>query len=210
MELKKDIIKTSTLWLSGCFFLVLSSLTTKNIEIMDNKFDKIFIFQNGKEVEIDRNSYELKIEKKPFSIRFYNKKYDSEKNEFYAVQVGAFLEEDVLKKMDINMLQDEVPCFEAGTGMACTQVGYESLIFNNQGNHYLTYESDDETRLTRIESEGDWFKLAFEINKMTIKNTDIDIENINIKQFYLAILIDKNLDDKIDKGELTKLKIVFK
>ena len=81
-----------------------------------------------------------------------------------------------------------------------------------KGYHYLYYKSEVDRRLTLIDKVDEWLKLDFEINNFTIdKGGSLNvIEDILIDQFYLAIYIDRNLNNTIDKGELFKCKVVFR
>jgi len=87
---------------------------------------------------------------------------------------------------------------------------YESLIFNNRGHHYTFYENRKSNRLKLIDDSGNLLKLEFEINSLYYNNKKVKMENTELKEFYIAFLIDRNLNGIIDNGELNKLTIKIK
>jgi hypothetical protein len=87
---------------------------------------------------------------------------------------------------------------------------YESLIFNNSGHHYLFFENKNNRRVNLISEENGLLRLEFPVNKLFINNKDTGLKKVDINEFYLAILIDINLNKVIDEGELTRLVIKLK
>ena len=86
---------------------------------------------------------------------------------------------------------------------------------NRPGHHYLYYENTTSRRLNLIEDFGSLLKLEFEVNEFHVRGpdnsiTETPISKTDIDKFFLAILMDHNLNDTIDFGELHKLTITFK
>ncbi|MCH8330628.1 MAG: hypothetical protein IH946_04495 [Bacteroidetes bacterium] len=171
----------------------------------------VFVYQNGTEIEIKGVSQEVELDRKEFSIRFLNRQYDSDTKEFYAAQITAFKDKNELSKIKVGLSKQDLPCFEPSSGMAPYESGsYESLIFSNEGHHYLFYENHDRKRVELIWQMGDNLKLEFPISSFHVDGNDVSMNDLPLSEFYLAILIDKNLNGIIESGELTKLTLKFK
>ncbi len=196
-------------------FLLLTAAFTQACQIAKtekaNKSDfetELTIFQNNQEYPITKESETVEVEKKEFSLRFYNKKYDSENKQHYAAQIAAFLDKSELDKIKVGMSKTDLPFFNPGSGMSPDLSGkYESLIFKNTGHHYTFYENIENNRLNLLEDLGSLLRLEFEIKALYYNRNQVQIPETNLNQFYLAFLIDKNLDGIIDKSELYKLTI---
>ena len=181
----------------------------KNSGSINEKFEELYLFQNGTEKLIKSKS--ILVEKKEFSIRFFNKKYNAGKNEFYSAQIAAFLDIKELDKIRVGAKKQDLPCFEPGSGMAPDKNGkYEALIFNNSGHHYLIYENSKSKRLNLIEKGAVYQKLEFVIKSLYYHKKEVPMQETNLSKFYLAILIDRNLNGIIDDNELTKLTVKIK
>jgi hypothetical protein len=177
--------------------------------IYNDKIDEVYIYQNGEERLIKG---EIKLTKSKFSIRFYNYAYLDKSRYNARLRVTQYKRD--FKKIKIGAITNDlsnVP-FSDGWGIAAPSTGYERLWFMENGFHYLIYKNEVDRRLTLVDKVDEWLKLDFEINNFTIdKGGSLNIiEDILIDQFYLAIYIDRNLNNTIDKGELFKCKVVFR
>ena len=167
--------------------------------------------KNGVETSVNNLSETIEIDKKEFSLRFYNKKYDSENKEFHSAQIAAFVDKSEFDKVKVGLSKADIPCFEPGSGMAPDKSGkYETLIFNNNGHHYTIYENPESERLNLLEDSGKFLKLEFEINSLYYDTMEVKMTDTKLKEFYIAFLIDRNLNGTIDKGELKKLTFKIK
>ena len=176
-----------------------------------NTKNGLIIFQNGVETSVNNLSETIEIDKKEFSLRFYNKKYDSENKEFHSAQIAAFVDKSEFDKVKVGLSKADIPCFEPGSGMAPDKSGkYETLIFNNNGDHYTIYENPESERLNLLEDSGKFLKLEFEINSLYYDTMEVKMTDTKLKEFYIAFLIDRNLNGTIDKGELKKLTFKIK
>lgn len=208
---KQQLLKTVFLL---TLFITLSQAckTSKNMsKVYGNNSNGLTVFQNNKELPLKHLYDSVEIERKKFSLRFYNKQYDSENKAYYSAQIAAFIDKNEFNKIKTGMPKSETSCFSPGSGMAPAKSGkYESLIFNKYGHHYAFYENPESKRLNLIDDTGERLKLEFEINALHYNNKDVNIENSNLDVFYIALFIDQNLNGIIDKGELNKLVIKFK
>lgn len=193
------------------------TLTTNNLNLLIGEEHTIYIYQNSKERKIDKKLETIDLEKKPFSIRCYNKTYNL--NTHNSTQIAVFLTDNEFNKIKTGASIKNTPCFSPGTGYAMYNDGSDKYFLfetdSSDGHHYLYYENVNSRRLNLIEDLGDVLKLEFEVNQFLIRNpdntiTETPIYNTNINKFFLAILIDRNLNDTIDINELHKLKINFK
>ena len=176
-----------------------------------NDINALIIFQHGVETPVRNPSETVEIDKAAFSLRFYNKKYNSEEEAFYSAQIASFIDKSELDKITVGMSKSDLRCFVPGSGMAPDRSGkYESLIFNNSGHHYVIYENQDSKRLNLLDDSGEMLKLEFEINALYYDNTEVKMTDTKLKEFYMAFLIDRNLNGIIDNGELHKLTVRMK
>jgi N-methylhydantoinase B/oxoprolinase/acetone carboxylase alpha subunit len=172
---------------------------------------QLTVFQNGTENPISNLSETIEIDKTQFSLRFYNKKYDSENKKFYSAQIAAFRDKSELDKLITGLSMSASTCFSPGSGMAANRSNkYTKLILNNRGHHYAPYKNTDSKRVNLLEDTGKLLKLEFEINSLYYDNKEVKMTETELKEFYLAFLIDKNLNGIIDKGELNKVTIKIK
>jgi len=207
-------MKTLRLTTILTFVIVLTQAckTLRTGKVNKENFEtQLSISQNNTESPIKEYSEIVEIDKKGFSLRFYNKKYDSENKKFYSAQIGAFIDKSEFDKVKVGLSKADLPCFEPGSGMAPNRSRkYESLIFNNSGHHYTIYENSESKRLNLLNDSGKLMKLEFEINSLYYDSKEVKMTETDLNEFYIAFLIDKNLNGIIDKGELNKLTIKIK
>jgi hypothetical protein len=190
---------------------VLSGCKSKRNVIIQAPINQISLFQNGIETALNESFETIEVDKKAFSLRFYNKAYMDKNERFYSAKIAAFLNIDELNKVKTGMMMKDLPCFEPGSGIAADTTGkYESLYFNNKGHHYTLYENSESKRLNLIGKSGGYLKLEFEIKSLYYNEKEYKMNETKLKEFYLAFLIDRNLNGKIEPGELKKLVIKFR
>ena len=189
-------------------FLGQACSSTKTLSTKpETDIQSVSIFQNNKEVLI--NGEKGKIENKDFAIRFFCKQYNGEKKEFFSARIVAFSEPEELARIHTGMSKSESICFGIGTGMAASKGGaYEELIFNNDACHYLLYEDKTSKRVDLIGREGDHLNLEFWVQTIIKDGKRFAMNELDATTFYLAIFIDRNLDEIIDEGELTKVTLL--
>lgn len=194
--------------LTSVLIIVLSQ-ACKTAKVNENNYKtQLSVYQNNKNHPVKKLSKTIKLDKTPFSLRFYNKKYDLENKKFYAAQIAAFMDKSEFDKVNVGLAKTELPCFSPGSGLAASRNGkYESLYFDNEGHHYAYYKNSESKRLRLLKNSGNLLQLEFDINSMVYNNKRVNITQTDLKEFYLAFVIDKNLNGIIDKGELNKLTI---
>ena len=168
--------------------------------------DQLYLYQDGVESLVKKKS--ISVSKNNFALRFYLKDYSSKSR--YSARLAAFTDKKDLSYLKEGVSILDISYFEPGSGMAPDRSGrYESLIFNNNGHHYLIYEDESSKRVKLLEDQGDYKKVEFEISSLFFYHqrnqsymTDTDLD-----EFYLAIFFDRNLNEIIDEGELRKLTV---
>lgn len=114
------------------------------------------------------------------------------------------------KSLKVGMETEETPCFGGGKGLAGYQNRqYPELLFEKKAYHYLYYENEQDKRVKLLDSINDLLKLEFNISKLDYNNNIVKVSESKLPYFYVAVLIDKNLNDIIDEGELYKFIIEF-
>lgn len=87
-------------------FLIILLFHSSCITIKDKSqiaaLHKIVLYQQGKESLIGSEPQSIEIIDDEFSIRFYNKKYDPEKEKFYAAQIAALTDERAFQQIFIG------------------------------------------------------------------------------------------------------------
>jgi len=81
-------------------------LKKKNID-----FEKIIIYQNGKETSIDSGKQTLIIEKNNFTLRFYGKKLNSSIKEYHKIRIASFENIEDFKESKIGKNIEDVKYF---------------------------------------------------------------------------------------------------
>ena len=177
----------------------------------ETEINEVILFQNGVETTLKDDYQVLEISRDEFSIRFINRRYNSQDRLFYVAQISAFQDETLLESINVGSSKSDTPCFGLGTGMAPSESGsYESLILNGRAHHYLLYENRKSRRLKLLNDYGDYLKLEFNINTLLVEGEEQALFESEISEFNMAIFIDRDLDAVIDPTELHKLKIRFK
>ena len=202
----------TTILLAIIFFLLNACKTLKTSEAQPKMTTTdLIVFQDGKEIVVHKPIETVKIGKKEFSLRFYNKRYDPENKILHTARIAAFKDPLQLDKVNVGMSMSDVPYFSGGTGLAAnSNIGYDKLRLRNDAHHYTYYTNEDRKRLDLLEENGELLKLEFDIPALYYNDTDYKMSDPQLKAFYIAFLIDRNLNGIIDKGELKKLTLKFK
>ncbi len=195
--------------LAVCIFLEtvdLSSITTT-----PTIPKHITVVQDDKETIITEDHQKVYVNKREFAIRFFHKKYDTINNKSYNAKLSAFLDKRYLYQAETDLAVEYIPFFKPGTGMAARRKqGYDCLYFNNRANHYLFYKTEDDKRLYLLDEVDGYAHFEFPINQFFIDKKRQAIKSVPFSEFFIILFIDKNLNEIIDEGELTKLTIAFK
>ncbi|MFD1016179.1 hypothetical protein [Winogradskyella rapida] len=179
-----------------------SALKTKNLRPRETD---IMVYQNGVETVVREVSETVKIDRKPFSIRFFNKLSDSPNGIFHAARIAAFSHDSLVTTVTFGMSEQDFSFLTPGSGIASSRSGrYDYLFLDLKGHHYLFKDATSQ-RLNRIADSSRTPKLEFEISGLHYKDQKINIEATQLDQLYLVCFIDRNLNGIIEESELHKL-----
>lgn len=171
----------------------------------------IRLFQGDRSYTIIKDFDSLKIAKKPFSIRYFERKYKAKKGKFYAAQIAVLNKPGDLALLHTGQAFGNIPYFAPGTGMAAGKNGYGGTVFiSNSGHHYLTYTGKKDRRVDLIRSEKNLFELDWKIATAFYEENEIPLSELKLSCLYFVVLMDRNLNEIIDEGELKIIKLNFK
>jgi len=193
-------MKKEYLILLGVIFLY-SCSASKKMQSKPNVQD-VFFVQKGKKKLVKAND-QLTVAKAPFSLQFHGKRYAE--NEYNPIRIAALSNQSVYDKVAVGQEKNALANFGPATGLAGAKQGYSALFINDYGHHYLYYENEQHRRLKLLNDYGDHLFFEFPISKFFIDEMFYDIEKAPISTLYLVIFIDRNSDEIMDAGELTKL-----
>ncbi|MFV0186705.1 hypothetical protein OBK20_04935 [Empedobacter falsenii] len=171
--------------------------------------NNIIIKQGNQTFNIDKAEQTITLRPEEFSVEYLNKPYQEKKNLFYAAQ--ALVTDHTI---DINLHEgteiESIPYFEAGTGFAAKEnqlLHYPFLSLD--GHQYLYYVPNKDKRVEKSGTSGQW-----DIHKWTLKgvfqyDAEMDWNIYDNNQVYITLIIDRNLDGILQKGEFFTLQIMF-
>jgi len=174
--------------------------------------EKIKFLQGDKVYEISAGAIDsITIDRKPFSIRYFSKRYDGDNNKFYSAKIAVLDRAPDPDSLKIGTSANDIPFFEPGTGMAPgANEMYDTMFVNNEGHHYLTYESDTAKRVYLVLEEKGDLELEWKISAVNYQGTSAPLSELKLDHVYFVIFIDRNLNQKVDPGELTIVKVKMK
>lgn len=177
----------------------------------ENSTTTITFLQGDSLYKINKNTDSIKLDRKPFSIRYFSKQYNEKNEKFYSAQIAVL--ENPIDTLVIKIGQNtkDIPYFEPGTGMAPGENGmYDTIFITNTGHHYLTYENETEKRVFRISKNKDILELEWKISAAFYEEKDVQFSELKISTLYFVIFIDNNLNGIIDNQELKIVMAIFK
>jgi len=187
----------------SCLFLILSSF------VFSQENNGLIFVQKGKKQVVRDSLSVIQLDRSPFSIQFNGKKYDSE--HFYATQIAVVSSQAAIFQARIGQKTEAIPYFEPGTGMAPNQNNmYNTMIVSDLAHHYLFYENETEKRAYLVSQKEASLQLEWKIQNCYYEGKDYTFEELPAKSLYLILFSDQNLDETINKGELTIVKMQFK
>lgn len=192
------------------FFILIFLGSCKSLKTSKPTHDDIMLFQNGKEIILDKNQT-LRIEKSKFSFRFFHKKFEAENNQFNDIRIAVFLDKSEFEKTKVGMKIKDTYCFFEGTGVAASENNfYESIFINDESHHYLYYENESDRRLDLLKKEGEILKLEFPISSIHLQGVYYPIEEFPKSDLFFMIFIDRNSNKIVDENELHQLALNLK
>lgn len=169
------------------------------------------IIQDGNRTEINDSDTTISIDKKAFTLEFLCRKYDPENKLFYATGIAATQDVEEYKKVSVGPIAKDNKLFGYATGKSgYDDHEYETMYVDNRGHHYIFYSNEDRKRATLVEEiVDDYVRVSWTVNSFTINGVETPLDSTTIDQLYLLHYRDANLNDTIESGELTKLKILL-
>lgn len=174
----------------------------------DSNAFSVRVYQNGKEIKTGTHDNALHLDRSNFSIRF-NMPIEG------IVQLAALDASDYYELAQEGMKLEDIPYFIPGTGMAADGP-YDAMYINDEGNHYMFYSDDDDSRLALIsEDENSIINAEWEVNALqqldpeTYELTEYSFDEYPMDDIYIVAVCDLNDDNIIDEGEYVKLALTF-
>lgn len=152
----------------------------------------------------------VELTKSTFSIRFYNKPYDSFNDFYHATKIC--IQENIADTSDFKVGQpiSEITCFKNSSAHPINHhSSYPAMILSPSGHHLLYYESKKHKRAHLIVKHDDYYELEWEINFFNVNGMDLPLEELPFKQLFMLVLNDSNLNEIIDAGEMKMILLKF-
>ncbi|MHB8061537.1 MAG: Ig-like domain-containing protein [Ruminiclostridium sp.] len=167
------------------------------------------IVQNGKEIKVNKQDEEIRLDRKDFFLRV-NMPLDG------GAQISALDNQIDYNLANGGMKSDDVLYLSFGTSMAASGQ-YEAMIVDNEANHYICYSADpNDSRVTMISKDknniidGEWQIKGMEIRDTSnYELTEYSFKDFPLKKIYLVVFVDFDNDTVIDSGEYSKLVLTF-
>ncbi len=190
------------------FFCLTLTCASQAQEKLNNS---ISFIQGDSSYTIVESSDSIQLERKPFALRYFGRKYDDKKEKFYAAQIAILDDPNDTIFLKKGQATKNISYFEPGTGMAPGEnERYDTIFITNTGHHYLTYENEKEKRIDLISKNQDVLLLEWKIFAAVYDEKTTQFPDLRLTALYFVILIDNNLNDIIDNNELKIIKIVFR
>jgi hypothetical protein len=161
-------------------------------------------------VSADRDTIE--IDRKPFSIRYFGKRYNPEQKQFYAAQIAVLDNRKDIGALTVGMSTENIAYFEPGSGMAQNENCNDYIMaVNESGHHYLIYENESHRRVDLISKKANILELQWNVSGVNFRQTkDLSFSEMKKSTLYFVIFLDRNSDDIFDEGELKVVTVNFK
>lgn len=161
---------------------------------------------------VSAESDTIELERKPFSIRYFGKRYNPDQRQFYVAQIAVLDNRKDIGVLTVGMSRENTTYFEPGSGMAPGYNGkYDTLFVTDKGHHYLLYESENDHRVGLISKKANILELEWKISGVNFNQTkNLSFNEMKNSTLYFVILLDRNLDGVIDEGELKVVTVNFK
>jgi len=203
--MRKSIIK----WF---FLFVFSAISSHLLEGQALISNNVTFIQGDSTYVVSADRDTIEIDRKPFSIRYFGKRYNPDQRQFYAAQIAVLDNRKDIGVLTVGMSRENTTYFEPGTGMAPGYNGkYDTLLVSDKGHHYLLYESENEHRVGLISKKANILELEWKISGVNFNQTkDLSFREMKKTTLYFIILFDRNMDGIIDEGELKVVTVNFK
>jgi hypothetical protein len=153
----------------------------------------------------------IQLARKPFSLRYFGRRYDEKNEQFYAAQIAVLGHQDNTPQLKVGQRAGQLAYFEPGTGIAPgVNERYDTLYITNTGHHYLTYENEHAKRVDLVSTSEESLELEWRIEAAFYEDKDVQFTELALASLCFIVFIDKNLDDIIDLGELKTVIVQFR
>ena len=160
---------------------------------------------------VEQPTSKIKIDREPFVLTFFQRPYNNGSDDnYYAVQIAVVLDRQLFNSMQVGGVLDEILMFQRGAGLAAGPGGYSSLHISEAGHHYVYYQNAAKNRAQLVEHlNNGYLKFNFPISEITLDGESYTLADAPTVGVLFIIVIDRNLDDVVLEGELTKIEVVF-
>ena len=160
---------------------------------------------------VEQPTSKIKIDREPFVLTFFQRPYNNGSDDnYYAVQIAVVLDRQLFNSMQVGGVLDEILMFQRGAGLAAGPGGYSSLHISEAGHHYIYYQNAAKNRAQLVEHlNNGYLKLNFPISEITLDGESYTLADAPTVGVLFIIVINRNLDDVVLEGELTKIEVVF-
>lgn len=156
----------------------------------------------------EKSNNQIDLNKAPFSILYFSKNYRDKASKYYAAQIAVLDNENDIALVKPGMEKSNIPFFEPGTGMAPGyNEKYDTMYVSNNAHHYLTYEDD---RVYLVSRKGEYAQLEWKIKAIHHNKKDYNMKDIPTKTLFFVVLVNRNLNKKVEKKELKIVKVNFR
>jgi hypothetical protein len=197
-----------------CRALLIGLFLTLVIRVEGQSFmnNNVTFIQGDSSYVVSAESDTIELERKPFSIRYFGKRYNPDQRQFYVAQIAVLDNRKDIGVLTVGMSKENTTYFEPGTGMAPGYNGkYDTLLVSDKGHHYLLYESENDHRVGLISKKANILELEWKISGVNFNQTkDLSFNEMKKSTLYFVVLLDRNLDGIIDEGELKVVTVNFK
>jgi len=191
--------------------LVLLFTISLSAHSQSKDYTVISFVQNDSSKTVNKATDSVLLAREPFSVVYYGKRYDSQKEKYHALHVAVLKDAADTLMLALGKNIKDVPYFEPGTGMAPGANGlYDNIVIANDAHHYLYYENEAERRVSRISVAYDLLELEWRISGVWSDDQEITFQQLKFPALYFVFFADRNLNEIIDANELKIIKVVFR
>jgi|GEM_PF-2904522 len=171
----------------------------------------VVISQSGQVQKISEGTRTIQLERKDFSIRWWDQMYSLTYPQYNCIQIAAGVGENDFANIKPGTLFKDTPCFALGTGMVGERAKpYSEVFVDPEAHHYIYYENDGDRRANVLTESGDVFHLDWPISAIFLNKKTYSISEFPNKTLRVAIFQNHNHNEVIDHNELLILTIEFK
>ena len=188
---------------------LLQSVTVQGQALINNN---VTFIQGDSVYVVSAERDTIEIDRKPFSIRYFGKRYNAEQRKFYAASIAVLENIKDIGHLTVGMSTSKTTYLEPGSGMAAASDGYgDTLLVTATGHYYLFYETESEKRVNLISKKANILELEWNISGFDLsETTNRSFSRMKKSTLYFVIFFDRNLDEIIDEGELKVVTVNFK